>query len=259
MTKLFLPSLVSLIIPLLYFNFKIKFSPNSFHSNPDNAPITGNSTLRSKNVLLIGVSALLFVQIFKALTGLPPYIAILFGLAVLWIYTEYLNRKYKDGGKHTITDALQKIDTPTILFFLGILLSVAALGQSGILSIIAKHDFEDSRLTVSVVGLVSSVIDNVPLVQAVQGMYPIKAPEGATDFILKYPPDNTFWHLLAYCAGTGGSILIIGSAAGVAAMGKEKINFFWYLKNISFIALLGYAGGILTFILQENLIKLFLK
>ena len=249
MTKLFFPSLACLVIPLIYFQFKLKTQSSSFHDSTLQNQNTIVPNTRSKSVFTLGILSLLFVPVFKGLTGLPPYISILFGLSLIWIYTDYTNGKEKDGVKHTISDALQKIDTTTVLFFLGILLSVAALEFSGILSSISTHlsqSFKNEKIIAAVIGLISSIIDNVPLVAAAQGMYSLQ----------QYSANHDFWILLAYCAGTGGSILIIGSAAGVAAMGKEKIDFFWYLKNISLVALLGYVCGILIYIFQENLLNL---
>ena len=171
---------------------------------------------------------------------------ILLGLGILWIITEIMHGSKNEEEKHSLSvvQALRKIDTPSILFFLGILISIAALQSAGILSSVANWmtvTIKNDNIIVTSIGLLSSIVDNVPLVAATQGMYDL----------VQYPTDHYFWEFLAYCAGTGGSILIIGSAAGVAAMGMEKINFFWYLKNISLIALSGYLAGAFIYIMQN--------
>lgn len=242
MGHLFFPSLACLIVPLVWFHLRMKPAAQTSNQTLEAKETTsGNAT-----VLILGLSALLFVPVFKSLTGLPPYIAMLFGMAVIWVYTDYLSERNAHLKVHTISDALQKIDVPTVLFFLGILLSVASLQQIGLLSSLATKlsaAVSNEYIIVVLIGLVSAIVDNVPLVAAAQGMYSMDL----------YPADHSFWMMLAYCAGTGGSILIIGSAAGVAAMGKEKIDFIWYLKNISFVALLGYFAGIAVYLLQQSI------
>jgi len=199
-----------------------------------------------KIVLFSGITVLILVPIFKTLTNLPPYMGILFGLGILWIITEVLHRSKDEENKHnlSVVHALRKIDTSTILFFLGILIAIAAMQSTGILTRLANLMAESigniSTIVISI-GLLSSVVDNVPLVAAAQGMYDLA----------QYPTDHFFWEFLAYCAGTGGSALIIGSAAGVAAMGMEKITFFWYLKKISWLALIGFFSGALIYLLQD--------
>jgi Na+/H+ antiporter NhaD/arsenite permease-like protein len=202
-----------------------------------------------KLIFCVGVGALVFVPVFKTITHLPPYLGMLGGLGVLWILTEILNQRRSpdERGFFNVTNILQKVDTPSILFFLGILMAVAALqtcGHLGMLSAsldgIPMEEPGKYYLITTIIGILSSIVDNVPLVAGAMGMY---------DFQL----DHYFWSFLAYAAGTGGSILIIGSAAGVAVMGMEKIDFFWYLKKISWLALIGYLAGCLTFILQHNL------
>lgn len=243
-SHLFFPSMACLIVPLAWFHWKMKPKVLSMQGSvvAGTEQTTGNTT-----VLVMGLSALLFVPVFKSLTGLPPYIAMLFGMSVLWVYTDYLSEKNAQLKVHTISDALQKIDVPTVLFFLGILLSVASLEYIGLLSSLAtqlSQAVSNQYIIVVLIGIISAIVDNVPLVAAAQGMYSMQL----------YPADHDFWMMLAYCAGTGGSILIIGSAAGVAAMGKEKIDFLWYMKQISFVALLGYFAGIAVYLLQHSLL-----
>lgn len=248
-TKLILPSLICLVIPLVYLSFKLK-------GNVERPAIeinSNNKTLSKRHQLIVffsGVLILILVPVFKTITHLPPYMGILMGLGILWIITELIHGNKDEEDKHnlSVVHALRKIDTPSILFFLGILVSIAALQSTGILSELAQwmsatlHN--DNTIVISM-GLLSSIIDNVPLVAAAQGMYDLS----------QYPTDHYFWEFIAYCTGTGGSALIIGSAAGVAAMGMEKISFFWYLRNISLWALLGYFAGAITYILQNQLFE----
>jgi len=235
--KLFLPSLVCLLVPLLVVSVRMKgdiIRPA--------APLktSGHVTSVSERniVFLSGLGALLFVPVFKAITGLPPFMGVLFGLGVLWIITEFIhgNKEEEEKDSLSVVRALQKIDVPSILFFLGILVAVAALESTGILGQLAQGMTDrigNLNIIIPVTGLLSAIIDNVPLVAASMGMYDISM----------YPPDSYLWEFLAYCSGTGGSILIIGSAAGVAAMGMEKISFTWYLRKIAWLALAGYAAG----------------
>jgi Na+/H+ antiporter NhaD/arsenite permease-like protein len=195
-------------------------------------------------VFIAGISALIFVPIFKTITHLPPFMGILFGLSIIWIITEILHRKKNIELKKSlsIVGILERIDTPSILFFLGILMAVAALQIGGYLlqlSQVLDTTFDNLYIINTLIGGLSSVIDNVPMVAGAMGMYSLEV----------YPIDHDFWELLAYCAGTGGSMLIIGSAAGVAIMGIFKIDFIWYLKRISFLALLGYLAGIGAYML----------
>lgn len=249
-SKLILPSLMCIIVPLIFLSFKLKGNierqTTELDTNKKNIS-KGHKSL----VFFAGVGALVFVPIFKAITHLPPFMGILIGLGVLWIITEIIHDKKEAEDKHSlsVTHALSIIDTPTILFFLGILMSITALESIGSLTQLAQwmtSTFHNDNIIVISIGLLSSIIDNVPLVAAAQGMYSLE----------QYPTDHYFWEFLAYCAGTGGSILIIGSAAGVAAMGMEKISFFWYLKKISLLALLGYAAGAITYIVQHQLLGL---
>lgn len=199
-------------------------------------------------VFVSGVLILVMVPVFKTLTGLPPYMGILLGLGILWLITEVIHGDKDDADKHplSVAHALRKIDSPSILFFLGILVSIAALEVTGVLSNLAawmNNNLVNEDIIVATMGLLSAIIDNVPLVAAAQGMYSL------TD----YPTDHFFWEFLAYTTGTGGSILIIGTAAGVAAMGMGKIGFFWYLRKISLPALSGFLAGSLVYILQRYL------
>ena len=246
--KLILPSLFCLIVPLIFISFKLKGKVERTEK-VNNTQKTSLPEKDQKIVLFSGISVLILVPVFKTLTNLPPYMGILFGLGVLWIITEVLHRSKDEENKHTLTvvHALRKIDTSTILFFLGILIAIAAMQSTGILTRLANLMAESigniSTIVISI-GLLSSVVDNVPLVAATQGMYDLA----------QYPTDHFFWEFLAYCAGTGGSALIIGSAAGVAAMGMEKITFFWYLKKISWLALIGFFSGAIIYILQDLII-----
>jgi len=240
---LFLPSVVCLLLPLIIVSFRLKgvIQPSSKNTN---------HTLRPKFertlVFCLGIGILLFVPIFKTVTHLPPFMAILFGLGVLWIATEILHKQKDDDEKDSLTvaRALQRIDTPSILFFLGILISIAALQATGQLTQLAQwltSTVKNETAIVTGIGLLSAVVDNVPLVAAAQGMYSLT----------QYPTDHFFWEFLAYTTGTGGSALIIGSAAGVAAMGMEKITFIWYLKKISWLALIGFFGGAGVYLLMN--------
>jgi Na+/H+ antiporter NhaD/arsenite permease-like protein len=246
MQYVFLPSLVCLVAPLAYVSMKMK---GNFEPMTD--PAVQNTKLPVSEqhktiVFFLGIGALIFVPVFKTLTHLPPFMGMLLSLGVMWIVTEIMHSGKDDEDKHPFTAmrALQKIDTPSILFFAGILLAVGALQTTGILRGVAEwfSQVTDNESVIAIViGLVSAIVDNVPLVAASMGMYGLD----------HFPQDHSFWHFIAYCAGTGGSILIIGSAAGVAAMGMEKIEFFWYAKRIAFIAALGYFAGCAVFILEH--------
>lgn len=241
----FLASLACMVVPTLIINYRIKGSIILEEKVPINQNVISNAFDRNL-VFFIGVSCLLFVPFFKAITELPPYMGMLFSLGIMWVLTELMhhNKVSDEKGHLSVSHALRKIDTPSILFFLGILMSIAALEQVGLLTSLATyfdHQFSDIKIIAIVIGLLSSIVDNVPMVAALQSMYSLDL----------YPTDHYFWEFLAYTAGTGGSVLIIGSAAGVAVMGIEKIDFFWYLKNISWIALIGFIAGALVFILQN--------
>jgi len=238
--EVFIPSLVSVIIPLAALGYGMKGEV----SITPNRSATADAGNKEKNlVFVVGMISLLFVPVFKTLTGLPPFMGMLFCLGIMWLITEMIHsgKDTADKDNLSVNHAIRKIDTPSILFFLGILLSVAALQSAGILQELANSlasTIGNQKIIVVLLGLLSAIIDNVPLVAATQGMYSLA----------EFPLDHPFWQFIGYCSGTGGSILIIGSAAGVAAMGLTKIEFFWYLKKISLWALLGYLSGALTYI-----------
>jgi Na+/H+ antiporter NhaD/arsenite permease-like protein len=245
--KLILPSLVSLAVPLLFMAWRMK---GKFERPQEPAEVSKNAVSAPSDkyiVFFTGILVLFFVPVFKAVTGLPPFMGILLGVGVLWLVTEIMHKRKNDEHRSalSVAGALQRIDTPSVLFFLGILLAIAALDSAGHLhSLSAWMDekFQNISVITMLIGLASAIVDNVPLVAAAQGMYPLA----------QFPTDHFFWEFLAYCAGTGGSILIIGSAAGVAVMGIEKISFFWYLKKISFPALLGYLSGASVYLLLNQ-------
>ena len=250
-TSVFLPSVVCALVPLIYLSFKLKGEID----RPENMVLTEHkknpTTKFERNLIFyLGICGLLFVPIFKTITHLPPYVGILLSLGVLWITTEILHKSKNDEQKSALSviGVLKKVDVPTIFFFLGILLAVASLQSAGQLDIVATYldkQFNGDIYVINmIIGLLSSIVDNVPLVAGAMGMYEIEA---VGDFAV----DGVFWEFLAYCAGTGGSVLIIGSAAGVAIMGILKIDFIWYLKNISFLALLGYMAGAATYIFLQ--------
>lgn len=254
--SIFIPSLVCMIVPLLYISFKLKGSIQSPDLTSLNSEISSVKTYERNLIFYMGVLGLLFVPVFKITTGLPPYLGMLLSLGVLWVTTEILHRdkNYEQKRNLSVIGVLKKVDTPTIFFFLGILLAVAGLQSAGQLDIVAKYlentfSGENKIYIINVlIGLMSALVDNVPLVAGAMGMYEIgPIQEG----ILAYPQDHKFWQFLAYCAGTGGSVLIIGSAAGVAVMGILKIDFMWYLKRISFLALIGYVAGAITYIIMQ--------
>ncbi len=249
-TMLFVPSVVCMLVPLIYLTFTLKGSLGEF-PNPSHDNIGyGHESIKGSNIMLfLGVGALVFVPVFKTVTHLPPYIGILLGLGVLWVVSELINPHADEALRkpYTAAGALQRIDTSSVLFFLGILLAVAALESMEILHHFAvwlDSTVGSQSIIVTLIGLLSAVVDNVPLVAASMGMYSMDV----------YPQDHFIWEYLAYCAGTGGSILIIGSAAGVAVMGMEKIDFIWYMKRISLIAMLGYFAGCGSYLLIHNMI-----
>jgi Na+/H+ antiporter NhaD/arsenite permease-like protein len=244
MLKVFLPSLVCLLVPLIIASFinKGELSIPEKKSNDDN---TVTASLKEKRLFFwLGIGCLLSVPVYKSITHLPPYLGMLLSLSIVWTVTEILNRNKSEEfkKKFSVHSTIRKIDLPSVLFLTGILLAVASLQTAGHLSELAKileAKFGDIYIINTFIGLLSSVVDNVPLVAGAMGMYPMSI----------YPVDHSFWELLAFCAGTGGSCLIIGSAAGVAIMGILKIDFMWYLKKISWLAILGYIAGILTYML----------
>ena len=241
---LIIPSLVCMVIPLLYLQFTLKGDLGDHssgghshghhgHGTHPSAPVRGSRTM-----LFVGVGGLISVPVFKTITHLPPYMGMMLALGVLWVVSELINPNMDEADKrpYTAAGALSRIDVPSVLFFLGILLAVSSLQSMGTLGEFAAYldkTFGDNRIIITLIGLLSSIVDNVPLVAASMGMYGMDL----------YPADHMIWEYLAYCAGTGGSVLIIGSAAGVAVMGMEKIDFIWYMKKISLLALLGYFAG----------------
>ena len=243
---LLIPSLISLIIPLIYLTFIMKKSAqkNEISNEQIEEPaISQMQNSHSTIMLLVGLGTLLFVPIFKTITHLPPYMGILLGLGIVWVVSEILHSGKDEEERHpfTVAHALSKIDTSSILFFLGILVAIGALESTHLLSGLAQwmdKTIGNQDIIVVVIGLASAIIDNVPLVAASMGMYDLA----------NFPTDSKIWEFMAYCAGTGGSILIIGSAAGVAVMGMEKIDFIWYLRKISFTALIGYFAGVIAYL-----------
>lgn len=243
--ELFIPSVFCLLIPLILASVKMKGNIQSGQKPPGE---NFKPALHRNFVFFLGVGILLFVPVFKTVTHLPPFMGILLGLGLMWIITEILHSSSDTADRNalTVVYALRKIDTPSILFFLGILISISALQVTGQLSQLAEwlsDSIKNETIIVTAVGLLSAIVDNVPLVAASQGMYSLE----------QYPTDHFFWEFLAYATGTGGSALIIGSAAGVAAMGMEKLTFFWYLKRITWLALVGYFAGIAIYLLQYKL------
>ena len=243
--QVFLPSVVCLLVPLAAASFMLKghLQRPEITGTPDDEDLV--PPFEQNLILVLGVGALLFVPVFKSVTHLPPFMGILLGLGVLWVVTEVLNTNRMHHSKRTVVAVLRRIDVPSVLFFLGILLAVAALETAGYLEELAAvldKTFGNIYIVNILIGLLSSVVDNVPLVAGAMCMYPLSV----------YPQDGAFWELLAYCAGTGGSVLIIGSAAGVAIMGILRIDFLWYLKRISWLALLGYFAGVATYYLVNG-------
>lgn len=248
MKGLILPSLVNLIVPVAITSLFMKGNvvpPEHKHIEHGTATTDFEKTL----MFFMGMGALLFVPIFKSVTHLPPYLGILFSLGILWLVGELLHRKKSEEEKDhlTLSKALKRIDMASVAFFIGILLAVATLSANGMLPALAgmlDAKVGNQTIIVMLIGLASAVVDNIPLVAASMGMYPLS----------QYPADSFIWEFMAYCAGTGGSILIIGSAAGVAAMGLEKIEFFWYVRKISLLALIGYLAGAAAYVVQYNLL-----
>lgn len=241
---LLLPSIVCMVIPLIYLQFTLK--GNLGHDKQASEGDDHHKTqIRGANLMfIIGICGLISVPVFKTLTHLPPYLGMLLALGVLWVISELINPDMHESEKkpYTASHALTRIDVPSVLFFLGILLAVSCLQSMEILSHFAAYlddTIGDNRIIITLIGILSAIVDNVPLVAASMGMYSLEA----------YHMDHMIWEYLAYCAGTGGSILIIGSAAGVAVMGMEKIDFIWYLKRISFLATLGYFAGAVVYLM----------
>ena len=256
----FMPSIVSLLVPLAVISV---FNKGEIE-RPDKPSGQLNTSKYSTLVLVLGIGGLIFVPVFKELTGLPPYMGMLLSLSVIWFITEMITRKDADidQEKYLVTNVLKNVDVGTILFYLGILSAVAALESAGHLNIMANFLNKNMHNIYAIdgtIGLLSSIVDNVPLTAAAMGMYPIMTQSMLTvssdpAYMHHFIQNGAFWELLAFSAGTGGSILIIGSAAGVVAMALEKIDFLWYMKKIAWLALLGYLAGIAVYWLQNELI-----
>lgn len=243
--QLFFPSLIASVIPMLIVMYRFR---GKKIIAMEKATSSSTEKREGKIVLVTGLGFLLFVPLFKTVTHLPPFMGMLLALGCMWIITTVIHKKKDERlmQRYSVAGALQKIDTPSILFFLGILLAVAALQSNGLLKEAATHlnaFFKNDYLIGTALGLLSALVDNVPLVAAAQGMYDLTT----------YPTDHPFWEFLALTTGTGGSAIIIGSAAGVAAMGIEAINFVWYLKKISWLALIGFFAAIAVFLLERVL------
>ena len=248
MKGLLIPSLISLLVPLAVVSRILGDRPVVPPKQRENEEVFVTSAFEMNLTFFLGLGILVAVPVFKAVTHLPPFMGVLFGLGILWAIADLVHRQEDDLRKQrlTLARALTRIDMSAVIFFIGILLAVAALEHTHILSSIAQWlDKTVGRQDVIVllIGLVSAVVDNVPLVAASMGMYSLE----------QYPADSFLWEFMAYCAGTGGSILIIGSAAGVAAMGLEKIDFIWYMKKISWLALIGYFAGALFYVVEYQL------
>lgn len=237
MRDLILPSITCMIVSLVIITFMLKgnFQPKSQASQEKVLQPLG------KVIFFLGIGLLMFVPIFKTITGLPPFMGMLLGVSILWLVTDVFHNGQEDLKHLKMHNVLSRADHTSILFFLGILLCISALQEAGLLNHLAaflNHTIGNIAVIATVIGLISAVIDNVPLVAATMGMYSLES----------YPQDAPLWQLIAYCAGTGGSVLIIGSAAGIVFMGLEKVNFFWYLKRISLPALAGYLAGVLVYL-----------
>ncbi len=248
-SEIFIPSLVSMVIPAYILSLSLKGKLTFTEEQAYSFQASSLTTKQRKTIFFLGVGGLIFVPIFKSITHLPPFIGILLVLGVLWTVTEVfyarLQEEEEQGAmQKRVTDMLSRIDMSTILFFLGILMAVACLETIGVLTALGKGldvAFAGNHyLVTGIIGVLSSIVDNVPLVAGCMGMYPVQA-------VGDMAVDGIFWQLLAYCAGVGGSMLIIGSAAGVVVMGLEKITFGWYLKRITWIAFVGYIAGIICY------------
>lgn len=254
--EILLPSIISMVIPTYLLSFSLK-GQLSFNASVQTKGCVSELTARQRKVIFfLGVGGLIFVPIFKSITHLPPFVGILLVLGVLWTTTELFyshlgHAEEKGAMQKRVTNMLSRIDMGTILFFLGILMAVACLETIGVLVQMGQglNTFFDGNhfMVTGIIGVLSSIVDNVPLVAGCMGMYPIQA---TGDFA----QDGIFWQLLAYCAGVGGSMLIIGSAAGVVVMGLEKISFGWYMKHITWIAFVGYFIGILVYYVQREVL-----
>lgn len=257
---LIIPSLITMLVPLSILSFTLKGDvARPVQQRTASSYLNPTTAFERKLIFTMGLLGLLFVPIFKTVTHLPPFMGMMFSLGILWTTTELIHRSKNKEDKHplSVIGVLQKIDIPSVLFFLGILLAVSAMQEYGHLNDVAMY-LDDKLKNIYginlVIGLLSSIVDNVPLVAAAQGMYSTVDPATLStmadpEWFSQFVPNGKFWQFLAYCAGTGGSALIIGSAAGVAAMGLEKIDFFWYLRKISLWAVIGYFAGAAYYIL----------
>ena len=248
-SEIFIPSLVSMVIPAYVLSLSLKGRLTFTEDQAYSFQASSLTTKQRKTIFFLGVGGLIFVPIFKSITHLPPFIGILLVLGILWTVTEVFyarlqEEEEKGAMQKRVTDMLSRIDMSTILFFLGILMAVACLETIGVLTALGKGlDVAfagNHHLVTGIIGVLSSIVDNVPLVAGCMGMYPVQA-------VGDMAVDGIFWQLLAYCAGVGGSMLIIGSAAGVVVMGLEKITFGWYLRRITWIAFVGYIFGIISY------------
>jgi Na+/H+ antiporter NhaD/arsenite permease-like protein len=244
----FLASLTCLVVPLIFLNFTLRGKEVIAPKQSTCGHGVETTSFEQNLMFCMGVGALINVPIFKTITHLPPFMGILFGLGIIWLVGNILHRNtHEDKRRHLrLVSALSRIDMASIVFFIGILLAVAVLEHTHILTALAGWlDMAVGRqdVIVTLIGMLSAIVDNVPLVAASMGMYDMAT----------FPQDSFLWEFMAYCAGTGGSMLIIGSAAGVAAMGLEKIHFFWYARKIGALAALGYFAGIVVYIIQYKL------
>ena len=265
-TKLFLPSLLSMLVPLAIVSLMLGKGDVNYSTDRQESAISAYVSNKERvAIFCIGVSALISIPIFKAITHLPPFMGVLLVLGIICVYMEIMYNRKPDipiSRQYRLTAIFSRIDLGTILFFMGILMAVSALQSAGILKEVSTYlDEEVHNVYVinTIVGILSSIIDNVPLVAGAMGMYPMPTHEavalsGEAAYMANFVQDGIFWQLLAYCAGVGGSILIIGSAAGVVVMGLEKITFAWYCKHISLLALLGYFSGIITYVAQNAIL-----
>ena len=253
LTEIFIPSLISMVIPAAIISTQLKGRFDKAQNLPKSEASQFTKAQRTA-IFWLGVGGLVFVPIFKTITHLPPFMGILLVLGVLWTVTEIFhhNTDENDTMAKRVSDIMTKIDLSTIMFFLGILMAVAVLSEVGVLIAMGQglnEIFQGNHyLVTGIIGVLSSIVDNVPLVAGCMGMYPVEA---AGDMAV----DGVFWQLLAYCAGVGGSMLIIGSAAGVVVMGLEKITFGWYMKKISWIVFVGYLAGILYYWCEKNVLE----
>jgi Na+/H+ antiporter NhaD/arsenite permease-like protein len=251
MIKLLLPSFMCLLVPLIIVSYKFKGKVFAEKTQSDEAQQGDDETEGQRNLMFYsGIGVLLFVPIFKAVTHLPPYMGMMLSLGIVWVISEIVNYKKDEALKLTqsVGHALSKIDSLSIIFFLGILLSISALETTHLLTSLSNwlgNTLPNLDIVVFIIGIASAIIDNVPLVAASMGMYSLE----------QFPMDDKLWHLMAYCAGTGGSILIIGSAAGVTVMGMENISFGWYAKNIALLAFVGYVVGTLVYLAQYAMLN----